>query len=135
MPQQSSQHSLKTSLPRQFREIRLELAREADHPQGSREHGYRFIAPLNSEQRIDASLWKQHHDACRVVRFRPNEEDEVGHLMHRGNHWAFHYDIKGADSDEAGYRFSDERFLLGEYVSIHESDGMRTFRVTSVEHV
>lgn len=135
MLQKTSQSATGTALPRSFREIRLELAREASHPEGSRAHGYRLIAPLDAENRIDAALWKAHHDACRVVRFRPNEEDEVGHLVRHGNYWAFHYDVKGTDSDESGYRFADERFTVGEYVSIHEANGMHTFRVTSVEHV
>ena len=39
-----------------------------------------------------------------------------------------HYDIKGADDDEAGYRFSDERFVVGEYVSIHEAEGFEHSR-------
>ena len=135
MVQGNLRTSAKLSLPRQFREIRLELAREAGHPEGSRQHGYRLIAPLDAEGRIDACLWKLHRDTCRVVRFRPDEEDEIGHLLHRGAHWAFHYDIKGKDGVEAGYRFADERFLLGEYVSIHEAEGLRTFRVTSAEHL
>lgn len=132
---QHSQTAVKLALPRQFREIRLELAREPGHPAGSRQHGYRLIAPLDADGHIDAYLWRLHRDACRVVWFRSDAEDELGHLVHRGNHWMLHYDIKGADSDEAGYRFSDERFVPGEYVSIHEVEGLRTFRVTSVEHL
>lgn len=132
---QHSQTTVKLTLPRQFREIRLELAREAGHPEGSREHGYRLIAPLDAEGRIDAHLWEMHRLACRVVRFRPDEDDEVGHLIRRGKDWTFHYDIKGTDDDEAGYRFADERFVPGEYVSIRETEGLRTFRVISVEHI
>jgi hypothetical protein len=132
---QHSQTAVKLALPRQFREIRLELAREPGHPAGSRQHGYRLIAPLDAEGRIDAHLWELRRVACRVVRFRPGEDDEIGHLIRRGTHWAFHYDIKGTDDDEGGYRFSDERFVVGEYVSIHEAEGLRTFQVTSVEHL
>src|SRR5687767_12387137 len=121
-------------LPRQFREIRLELARDSQHPAGSGRQGYRLIAPLDPEGRIDARLSKEHADACRVVRFRP-EEDDVGHLVRRGKGWSFHYDIKGDEADEAGFRFADEFFVVGEYVSIREEDGMRTFIVTSVEHI
>ena len=131
---QHSQPAVKLALPRQFREIRLELAREPGHPAGSRQHGYRLIAPLDTEGHIDANLWETHRVACRVARFRPGEDDEIGHLIRRGTHWAFHYDIKGTDEDEGGYRFSDERFVVGEYVSIHEAEGLRTFQVTSVEH-
>ena len=122
-------------LPRAFRRIRLELAREPGHPAGSRRHGYVFVAPLDESGRIDAKLWKQNRDDCRVVRFRPNDED-IGHLIHRpGGSWAFHYDIDGDEDDEVGFRFDDEKFVIGEYVSIREEETMHTFRVTSVEPV
>ena len=122
-------------LPRAFRAIRLELAREANHPAGSPDYGYRLVVPLNADACIDLDLWKQHRDACRVVRFRPDETDDVGHLVRRGAGWGFHYDIQGHDPDEIGYRLGDERFNIGEYISIREDDGMHTFRVTSVEHI
>lgn len=122
-------------LPRSFRRIRLELAREPGHPEGSRRHGYVFVAPLREDGRIDPALWKKYRDECRVMRFRPNDED-IGHLVHRpGGAWAFHYDVQGDEEDETGYRFEDERFLVGEYVSIREGGKMHTYRVVSVEEV
>ena len=125
-----------TQLPHGFRQIRMELAREKGHPDGARNSGYSFVAPLDSAGRIDAAEWAKHRDSCRVVKFRPDEADEVGHLVRRpGGSWAFRYDISGADDDEAGYRFGDERFEVGEYVSVHEDDEMHTFRVVSVEQV
>lgn len=125
-----------TQLPEDFCEIRLELAREKDHPQGARDFGYTFVAPLDADGRIEPGLWSKHRDACRVVRFRPNERDEIGHLVRRpGGSWAFRYDVSGDDDDEAGYRFGDERFTIGEYVSVREDDEMHTFRVVSVDPV
>jgi hypothetical protein len=125
-----------TSLPRNFRKIRLELAREKGHPAGSTNYGYIVVAPLDANRKIDPEAWKHHKDVCRVVRFRPTGDDEVGHLVHRpGGSWAFRYDIRGKDDDEAGYHFQDERFEVGEYVSIRESDVMHTYRVISVEPV
>lgn len=124
-----------SGLPRAFRRIRLELAREPQHPAGSRRHGYVFVAPIDEAGRLDAKLWKQHRDECRVVRFRPDDED-VGHLVRtNGGNWAFHYDVGGDEEDETGYRFGDERFVVGEYVSIQEDGAMHTFRVTAVESV
>jgi hypothetical protein len=122
------------TLPRAFRRIRLELAREPQHPVGSHRHGYVFVAPLDAAGRLDPGLWKEHRDECRVVRFRPNDED-VGHLIHRPGGWAFHYDVDGDEADEAGFRFADERFAPGEYVSIKEGREIRTFRVSSIEHL
>ena len=37
--------------------------------------------------------------------------------------------------DEVGYHFADERFVVGEYVSINESGKMHTYRVTSVSYL
>ncbi|MFG1300109.1 hypothetical protein V5F49_09980 [Xanthobacter sp. V3C-3] len=125
-----------SQLPHGFRQVRMELAREKGHPEGSRNFGYRFVAPLDETGHIDPALWAKHRDSCRVVRFRPDEPDEVGHLVRRpGGSWAFRYDITGTDDDEAGYRFANERFVVGEYISVREDDEMHTFRVVSVEQV
>jgi hypothetical protein len=121
-------------LPANFRRIRLELAREKGHPQGSALIGYTFVAPLDANGRIDPDLWHQYHDFCRVVRFRPDEPDDVGHLVRKpGGAFAFRYDIRGEQEEEAGYHFSSDRFMLGDYVSVREEDGLHTFQVASVE--
>jgi hypothetical protein len=123
-------------LPRSFRKIRLELAREKGHPAGSAGRGYIIVAPLDQDRRFDAATWKEHRDACRVVRFRSGEDDDIGHLVHRpGGSWAFRYDIRGDEDDEAGYRFENEHFEVGEYVSVREADATHTYRVISVESV
>ena len=115
--------------------IRLELARDPEHPEGSSRHGYEFVAPLQDDGHIDAEAWRKERKNCRVWRFWFGEPDEFGHLVHtRARTWAFHYDIKGEpDDDEPGYRFDSHVFAEGEYVSIREHDGrLRTFRVTGV---
>lgn len=119
-----------------LKRIRLELARDHDFPNGSREHGYEFTAPLDETGLIDAAAWKAARDKCRVRRFWGNEADEIGHLVRKpGGAWAFHYDVTGdPDDDETGYRFGEENFVPGEYVSIKEHDDeMRTFRVVTVQ--
>lgn len=126
---------LNTSLPPQFRQIRIELAREPGHPDGEAGIAYVIVAPLGEDDRIDAGLWKRHREACRVARLRPNQDDSLGHLLHRpGGSWAFQYDL-GNMPDEAGYHFENERFVQGEYVSIKEEGEMHTFRVTSVSRL
>ncbi|HKY08571.1 MAG TPA: hypothetical protein VJQ55_10030 [Candidatus Binatia bacterium] len=123
-------------LPPNFRQIRLELAREKGHPAGSAAHGYTIFAPLDKDSKIDPQLWHAFRDFCRVVRFRPDEEEAIGHVIHRpGGSWAFHYDIRGAEDDESGYHLENERFEPGEYVSIREHDRMHTFQVMSVERI
>lgn len=121
-----------------MKRVRLELARDPDHPNGSRAHGYDFIAPIDDAGHIIADDWKQARERCRVRRFAAGEADEVGHLVRKpGGSWAFHYDIHShTENDESGYRFADHAFKTGEYVSIREHDGeLRTFKVMAVVDV
>lgn len=122
-----------TALPSSFKQIRLELAREPNHPEGDSKTNYIIVAPLDADGRIDPALWKIHRDACRVVRSRPNDQDNLGHVVHRpGGSWAFKYDVTGDADEEVGYHFADERFILGEYVSIKQVDQVHAFRVVAV---
>ena len=124
-----------TSSPKNpLRRVRLELARDHDFPEGSRERGYDFIAPLDARGQIDLVAYKALTERCRVRRFWAGAADEVGHIVHKRAGWAFHYDIHGDPShDETGFRFDTHKFVPGEYVSIKEKDGeLRTFRVISV---
>lgn len=127
---------LNTSLPSSFRKIRLELARESGHPTGEPDIAYIIVAPLDDAGHIDATVWKQHREACRVARLRPRQDNELGHLVHRpGGSWAFHYDISGTTPEEVGHQFASQRFADGEYVSINEEGHMHTFRVASVQRL
>jgi hypothetical protein len=127
------------TLPHSLKRIRLHLARSKDFPDGSSRHGYEFVAPIDAKGHIDAELWRQHRDRCRVRRFWNGEPEQVGRLVHKPGgaehaRWVFDYDEKRADDDEAGYRFGAHAFIPGEYVSITEDDGdIHTFRVMSVE--
>lgn len=125
-----------TDLPRSFRRIRLELARTKDHPTGDPQTGYEIVAPLDGDGKLDAAAWKDFKDHCRVRRFRRGDED-LGHLVRHGANWAFHYDLDGDEEDESGYRLGSERFVIGEYMSIHDADDdeMMTYQVVSVEHI
>jgi hypothetical protein len=73
---------LNTSLPTQFREIRIELAREPGHPEGDADVAYVIVAPLDADDRIDPALWREHREACRIARLRPGQQDDHGHLVH-----------------------------------------------------
>lgn len=85
---------LNTSLPAQFRLIRIELARETGHPEGDADVAYVIVAPLDADDRIDPTLWRKHREACRIARLRPNQEDDDGHLVHRqGGGWLFHLSL------------------------------------------
>jgi hypothetical protein len=126
-----------SSLPPEFRQIRLELAREPGHPEGSSNSGYDLLAPLDANDRLSAEVWRKHKDACRVHRFREGEDDAVGHLARRaGGSWYFDYDTGSDADDEAAFRLGAERFILGEYVSVANEDGdMHTYRVVTVREL
>lgn len=51
-----------TTLPPQFKRIRLNLARSKEFPNGSERHGYEFVAPLDANGHIDSGLWKEHRE-------------------------------------------------------------------------
>lgn len=119
--------------PENFARIRLTLAREPGHPEGSHSIGYDLIAPLAEDGRIDAELWRDHRDGYRFVHFSGDQDSKVGHLVHGpGGSWKFHYDMRGSEEDATGFHFQDERFVVGEYVSIRENSGMHTYVVSSV---
>jgi hypothetical protein len=132
MPTAQSKPILNTSLPPQFRQIRIELAREPGHPEGDAAVAYIIVAPLDPEGQIDPKLWRAHREACRIARLRPDQADSRGHLVHRsGGGWTFHYDTD-VRPDEVGFHFADEHFVPGEYVSINEAGKMHTYRVVTV---
>jgi hypothetical protein len=113
-----------------MKRIRLELARDREFPEGSSERGYELAAPLDNAGHIDHNEWRQQRARCVVIRFWPDQENEVGHLVHRGGGWAFDYDPKSTEDDEPGFKLDRHRFVPGEYVSIKDHDGpLRTFRV------
>lgn len=124
-----------TKPEKKLRHIRVELARDHEFPNGSTQHGYEFIVPLDKHGHIDFEAWKALKDRSRVRRFWGSDPEEIGHIVHkRGNVWAFHYDIRGdAAHDEPGFHFETHKFVPGEYISLKEQDGtLRTFRVTAV---
>lgn len=114
--------------------IRLELARSHDFPNGSRDRGYEFVAPLTGDGYIDAESFGKARPQCKVRRFWPGEDDKTGSLHHTRNHrWVFSY-APGEDDDESFYRLDQHVFRTGEYVTIHEPDGRDyTFRVASIQ--
>lgn len=62
-------------------------------------------------------------------RFRSGEEHRVGRLRRKpGGQWYFDYE-EGERDDEIGFRFGEERFVTGEYVSVGACDTMPTYQV------
>lgn len=121
-----------SDLPSSFRHVRLILARETGHPDGDSAEGYDLLLPLDADGRIDAGAWKAHVELCRVRAFGEGP-DRIGVLRRKpGGQYYFDY-AEGDQDDEAGFRLGEERFVIGEYVSIRQEDGMHTYRVARVE--
>jgi hypothetical protein len=118
--------------------IILHLARTHGFPEGSAQHGYEIMAPLNPEGHLDAEEWQGERSRCWVRRFWNDEPDRYGLLVHRpggagGATWIIDYDRAKTDDDEAGYRLDTHTFRAGEYVSIRDADGdLNTFKVIEV---
>jgi hypothetical protein len=114
-------------------QIRLELARTPEFPEGSTRHGYEFIAPLNGDAHIDPKAWQELKDRCEVTRFWGDEEPEQGMLRHVGKGWRFDYDASNDSDDEPFFKLDRHALTPGAYVSITEHDGaQRPFKVVSV---
>jgi hypothetical protein len=127
--------STMTKLPKAFRRINLELAREPGHPSGDPDERYVLIAPLDDEGQIDTAVWRDNREACRVVREHEGET-AVGHLVRGpGGAWSLHYDVSGRAEDERVFHLSEERIRAGEYISIIRNDGAHPFRVTAVADI
>lgn len=63
----------------------------------------------------------------------PQGEDLIGRLRRKpGGQWYFDY-AQGESDDELAFVLSDECFVQGEYISIHNGEAMRPYRITLVE--
>jgi len=65
------------------------------------------------------------------------ESDRMGHLVHHaggdgGATWKIHYP-QAINGDETGYRLGAHRFVVDEYMSIHDETGhSQTFKITHI---
>jgi hypothetical protein len=113
--------------------IRLELAREPGSPYGDAATGYDIVAFLDEDGRLDLTACRAHAEQCHVRRVKDDATLATGRLRHTvGNRWMLDFDDVDAE-DATGFRFGEERFVPGEYVSIIEADGdPRTYGVQRV---
>ncbi|MGE0045098.1 MAG: hypothetical protein AB7J28_13405 [Hyphomonadaceae bacterium] len=116
--------------------IVLRLARNPDAgiPEGDDQRGYKIVAPLDADDRLDLAAWRAAKARCTVDRFSPDPDEKAdGWLSHRGSHWFFRYDEDEEGPDEPLFRLGDHRLRAGEYVTVHEADGdALVYRVAEV---
>ena len=116
--------------------VRLELGRTPDAPDGDRRHGYEFIAPLDRYGHLDAVEWDTKKDKCGVRCFRPSRTDRNGMLRHVGRGWTFDYFPERALAEEPIFRLDRHIIAPGFTISITEEDGVqRPFKIAAVTPV
>jgi len=119
-----------------LKKIRLELARTAEFPEGNRNCGYEFTAPLDAQGMLDSKQWARDKAMCTVRRFWENQDDEHGVVVHHVGKWVFAYQPSQHLPEEPIFRFDKHAFNPGEYVTVTEHDGVaRPFRIVSVRPV
>ena len=116
-----------------FRSVRLLLAREKGHPGGEQDVGYDILVPLDNKGHLIPEEWKSHQEFCRIRQFGHAQQDRIGRLRRKpGGQWYFDY-AEGDSDDEIGFRFADERFVIGEYVSVKSGGVEHTYQIARVE--
>lgn len=121
--------------PLGFHHIRLELAREPQHPEGDHDIGYDILAPLKADRRLDAAAWREAPEKCRVRRFSHGATLAFGRLRHAApDRWFLDFEPGEAD-DAHGFRLADEALETGEYVSLSTGDQTHTYVVARAEAV
>lgn len=114
--------------------IRLELGRTTQFPDGDPAHGYEFIAPLDRHGHLDAEEWDLHKMQCAVRRFRPGQTDRRGMLRHVGRGWRFDYLPQDTRDDEPFLKLDRHVIAPGLYVTVTEEDGaQRPFKIVTVK--
>ena len=116
--------------------IRLERAREPGAPLGDSHFGYDLVAPLNAEGRLDPEGDIESPSAWRVRHFEGEETVAVGRLRHTSReHWRFHFQAQEGP-DVSAPHLGDERFALGDYVSVKDAHGQaHTFKVAQLQRL
>jgi hypothetical protein len=121
--------------PLGFHHIRLELAREPQHPEGDHDIGYDILAPLKADRRLDAAAWREAPEKCRVRRFSHGATLAFGRLRHAApDRWFLDFE-PGEAEDAHGFRLADEALETGEYVSLSTGDQTHTYVVARAESV
>jgi len=116
--------------------LRLGRNPDAGFPDGDDNYGYVIHAPLDSNNKLDADLWRAKRDHCTVRRFHPSETPADGWLRHRGDNWYVWYDEADEGPEEPVFKLGAHELRPGEYVTITEGDGdIMTFRVAEAVRV
>lgn len=115
-----------------WKNIRLELARTKEFPQGSASRAYLLRLPIDDNGLIDEEALRALPGRATVRRFWPNEADMAGYVIRTPRGWAFSYRI-GEEDDETIFHLETHLIRPGEYITLTEPDGRQLpFRIVSI---
>lgn len=111
--------------------IRLELARNADNPDGNPGDAYELHTSLTADGKVDFA----HTDTqlMTFARFLPGRDAVHGQLVETDEGaWAFSY-VAGDDDDERIVGLEQHALVIGNYLTVIQNDRHEhVYRVTSV---
>ena len=110
--------------------IRLELARTPEYPEGSPAHAYVLRLPIDDNGMLEKSLLRHPQERPVVRRFWPGEPVREGVIVPKGRGWVFSYE-PGESDDEALFHLENHPVVVGQYLTVTETDGEKLpFKVT-----
>ena len=113
--------------------IRLELARASQFPQGSPHRCYLLHLPLAASGLIDEEMVRAFPQRATVRRFWPSQPDLRGDVIKTLEGWAFSYESQ-ASSGETVFHLDAHPMRIGECIPLTEPNGERLpFRVTDIQ--
>lgn len=127
-----------TSMPMNWKMIRLELASSWEFPRGSVGRSYLIRLPLTDDGAIDTEALELQPAHATVRRYWTNQADMLGHLVKTPLGYAICYDANGRSASEFGepalFQFGAEAIKVGEQIFLAEPDGSQlNFRVASMQ--
>ena len=118
-----------------WKNIRLELARTADFPEGSASRCYLLRLPVDDDGLIDKDAIDRAPAQATVRRFWPNQPDLSGYVIRTPQGWAFSY-RPGEEDDETLFHLEWHPLRIGNYITLTEPDGQQLpFRVASLNQL
>ena len=119
--------------PMTWSNIRLELARALQFPQGSPHRCYLLHLPLEASGLINEDMVRAFPKRATVRRFWPSQPDMRGYVVKLLEGWAFAYE-SWDEGDENLFRLDAHPMRIGECITLTEPDGERLpFRITDVQ--
>lgn len=114
--------------PMNWKSIRLELGRTRDFPNGSASRAYLMRVPLADDGTIDAEAIERLPEQATVRRMWPSQPDQSGHLIRRGERWAFLAGRSGKQSVLVS-EMDPEPISQGALLTLRENGEALPFRV------